>query len=107
MRHRSPRSHIHCGRTTAGLTFRRGGADAAVRALRKAKGQSHEVLATEIGTSVVTLSKMERGENAPTLGVLLSPIAAFISKPPSWPTLKPRCAAFAVIGTKSKAKLLS
>jgi Helix-turn-helix len=56
---------------TAGLTFWRGGADAAVRVQQKAKGQSQKVLAAEIGISVVTLSNIERGENVHTLGVFL------------------------------------
>ena len=41
----------------------------AVRARRKAREQSQEELAGQIGISVVTLSNIERGENAPTLAV--------------------------------------
>ena len=44
---------------------------AAVRARRKTRELSQEDLAGEIGISVVTLSNIERGENAPTLGVFL------------------------------------
>lgn len=42
---------------------------AAVRARRKTRDLSQEELAGQIGISVVTLSNIERGENAPTLPV--------------------------------------
>ena len=42
---------------------------AAVRARRKARGLKQEKLAEIVGISAVTLSNIERGENAPTLGV--------------------------------------
>jgi transcriptional regulator with XRE-family HTH domain len=49
---------------------------AVVSSKRKAKGLSQEALAGDIDVSPITLSNIERGENAPTLAVFLRLVKA-------------------------------